>query len=132
MIQQSTIPALLFLFFLFTLPTACNKDNTGPIFLSTKVCFKTQHHERAVSPIDVYIQYGATGFPGYENLSVFDTMIVTDEFGDVCFPSVPLGKHYVVGIGYDDLLQEPVRGSLPFEITNLRVPWDTILYISEY
>jgi len=124
------IRSSLFLLLLFYC-SSCSKDD--PVYdFTTEVGFKTQHHERAVPFIDVYIKYNTDVFPGYEDLSVFDTMIVSDEYGDVVFSKVSFGKHWAVGFGYDEFVGEPVRGGLPFEILDISVPWDTLLYISEY
>jgi hypothetical protein len=126
-------PILFFLLAFILLSTAtCLRQTPDFIDLSTRATFKTQHHERALPYIKVYVQYGATAFPGYDDLSVFDTMIVSNEFGDAIFERMPLGKSWVIGIGQDEYLQEPVRGSSAFEIKDLSMPWDTTLYVSEY
>ncbi len=119
------------LLFLLLLPFGCQKDNSGPLVLGTQVCFKTQHHERGLRDITVYL-YNTIDFPGYEMSETYDTLLVSNSFAEVCFPAVSLGNHWAVGYGYDSLLHEPVRGSLPFEIVSLHQPWDTILYVSEY
>ena len=111
---------------------SCTKNDPALPRTTTPVTFKTQHHNRAVPFIDVYLQYHTDTFPGYDDISVFDTMIVSDEYGDVTFPYIPVGKHWVVGFGEDDLLMEAVRGGLPFEIEDISMPWDTSLYISEF
>jgi len=124
--------SILFLLILLMI-SSCAKDD--PVFYfptTTPVTFKTQHHERAVPFIKVYLRYDTDTFPGYDDLSVFDTMIVSNEYADVTFPNIPIGKHWVVGFGHDDFLDEPVRGGLPFEIEDISMPWDTSLYISEY
>jgi hypothetical protein len=118
--------------FLLLSGTGCLKQTPEFIDLSTRATFKTQHHERALPYIKVYVQYGATAFPGYDDLSIFDTMIVSNEFGDAVFQRMPPGKSWVIGIGNDELLGEPVRGSCAFEIKDLSMPWDTTLYVSEY
>ncbi len=124
---------IILLIFLLIAHMSCKKSAPeGPVFLGTRVCLNTQHHERSLPGVEVYIKYGAVEFPGYENLSVYDTMLVSDQFGEVCFPVVPLGEHWFIGYGHDDLLDEPVRGSLPIEIISLHHPRDTVLYVSEY
>ncbi|HHS95318.1 MAG TPA: hypothetical protein ENJ45_01920 [Phaeodactylibacter sp.] len=120
---------LLSIFFISM--TSCYKTPEVPVYLTAKICFKVQHHERPIPNINVHIKYGDYPFSGYDAMSQYDTMIVSDEFGDVCFPAVPLGKNQVIGIGVDELLEEPVRGSLPFEVKSL-MTWDTTLYVSEY
>ncbi|MFT4664198.1 MAG: hypothetical protein ACI8YQ_000899 [Polaribacter sp.] len=111
---------------------SCTKDDPTFPKTTTRVTFKTQHHERAVPFIDVYLKYDTDTFPGYDDISIFDTMIVSDEYGDVTFPRIPVGKHWVVGFGKDEFLMEPVRGGLPFEIKDISMPWDSSLYISEF
>jgi hypothetical protein len=129
--SRSYVPLFLLAFILLS-TLSCLKQTPDYIDLSTKATFKTQHHERALPYIKVYVQYGATAFPGYDDLSIFDTMIVSNEFGDAVFQRMPLGKSWVIGIGIDELLGEPVRGSSAFEIKDLSMPWDTTLYVSEY
>ncbi len=121
----------LFSFLLFLL-SSCGKNDPAVPRTTTPVTFKTQHHQRVLPFIDVYLKYhtGDT-FPGYDDISVFDTVITGNDFGDATFPEIPVGKHWVVGFGEDNLLNEPVRGNLPFEIEDISMPWDTTLYVSE-
>lgn len=123
-------PFLLVAFICLTVPS-CVKESPDFVYLNTKATFRTQHHERAVPNIKVYIKYGASEFPGYDDFSIFDTVVVSNEFAEAVFPEVPLGKNWVVAVGIDEVLQEPVIGNLPFEITNISMPWDTTLYVSE-
>ena len=122
----------LFLFSFFLLAVSCGKDEPRYFDATSRVTLKVQHHEDVLPQIEVYIQYNAEQFPGYDNYSVFDTMIVSDEFGDAVFPQVPIGRHWAIGYGFDENVGEPVRGQVAFEITKFGVPWDSTLYVSEY
>ena len=128
---QFSFAVLVVTFLLST--SACEKDN-GPttVSIGAELCLVTQHHERGLPDITVYLKYNATEFPGYDDLSVFDDSIVSNEFAEACFPKVPQGKHWCVAYGTDSLLNEPVRGSVPFEMLDYLEDRDTVLYVSEY
>lgn len=123
----------LILLSLLFVTSAC-EDNSGPkiISIGSELCLTTLHHERGLPDITVYIKYNATEFPGYDDLSTFDDSVISDEFADACFERVPPGQHWCVGIGHDDLLDEPVQGSVFYEISRTGLPQDTVIYVSEY
>lgn len=113
--------------------SGCEKDDEPTIVsLGAELCLVTLHHERGLPDIKVYIKYNATSFPGYEDLTVYDTSFVSNEFAEACYPRVPTGKHWCVGFGVDSLLNEPVRGSVSIEMHNFTQARDTIIYVSEY
>ena len=113
--------------------SSCEKDNgSTTVSIGAELCLVTQHHERGLPGITVYLKYNAIEFPGYDDLSVFDDSIVSNELAEACFPKTPPGKHWCVAYGTDSLLNEPVRGSVPIELFNYTQPRDTVLYVSEY
>lgn len=97
----------------------------------TSLSLTVQHHERPISGIEVYVKFFATEFPGYEIEDMADTTLVADGDGQVKLGDFPLGNHWFVGIGYDEVIRELVIGNLDlrFDLTNLK--YDTILYVSE-
>ncbi len=125
---------LLFIFSIITLAGSCKeKKEQGIILVGAEVCMVTLHHERGLPDITVYIKYNATEFPGYNDLSVFDQSITSDEFAEACFPNVPVGRHWFVGFGVDSLLNNvPVRGSVPMEIYDNFTPRDTVILVTEF
>ncbi len=113
--------------------SACEKNsNPGTISLGSELCLATLHHERGLTEITVYIKFNAAEFPGYDDLSVFDDSAVSDEFAEACFDKIPPGEHWCIGIGHDELLDEPVRGSVRYEILRNGLPQDTVILVSEY
>jgi len=119
------------LFSLLLLATSCDKNNPDFFDATSRVTIKVQHHEDVLPGIEVYVQFNAEEIPGYEDRSIFDTVVVSDEFGDATFQSVP-GRHWAVGYGFDENVGEDVRGRVPFEIEDFGIPWDTTIYVSEF
>ncbi len=97
----------------------------------TRLCFTTQHHEKIIPNITIYVKLNTEEFPGYEPLDQFDLELVSDENGRVCWNDFPLGHHWFLGTGYDEEIRELVLGNidLRFDLRNLQV--DTILYVGE-
>ncbi|MFK7809153.1 MAG: hypothetical protein AB8F74_15225 [Saprospiraceae bacterium] len=122
----------IFLLSFLLLAVSCGKDEPRFFDATSPVTLKVQHHEDALPGMEVYIQYNAKQFPGYDDRSVFDTMVIGNEFGDAIFPKVPIGQHWVIGYGFDEAVGESVRGGLSFEITKFGIAWDSTLYVSEY
>ena len=113
--------------------SACEKDGPPEFFnIGTEVTLVTMHHERGLPNIKVYIKYNVDSFPGYTDLSLFDTSFVSNDLAEVTFPTVPVGHHWFVGFGTDELLNEPVRGSVPMKIHNNFQPRDSVILVSEY
>ena len=103
----------------------------GEDALRTELCFTTQHHELIIPNINIYVKFNTTTFPGYDPDASFDRTLVSDANGRVCMKDFPLGEHWFVGIGYDEIIREQVIGQmrLRFDLTQLKV--DTILYVGE-
>ena len=108
---------------------SCNKGEGIPEFNQT--CIVTQHHERPVGNIAVYIRYDNPIFPGFHDLSVFDTMMVTDANGHLCITNMPEGKSWLVGFGIDEAIQDSVKGSVSIFIEHPKQNVDTIMYVTE-
>jgi hypothetical protein len=106
---------------------ACNKSNE----LRTSICFTTQHHDEVIPNISIFVKYSTQDFPGYDPPEQFDDVIISDAQGKVCLNDFPLGHHWFVAIGYDELIREQVIGNmdLTFDLRNLKV--DTIMYVGE-
>lgn len=113
--------------------SACKKDDPPEFFsIGAEVCLVTLHHERGLPDIRVFIKYNVDSFPGYSDMSIYDTSFVSNDLAEVCFPTVPRGHHWFVGFGLDSLLNEPVRGSVPMELYDNFQSRDSIIYVSEY
>ncbi len=115
------------LLLLLTFSLACNKGEA----LRTHLCFTTQHHEKVIPDITIYIRYNSDVFPGFDPPKNFDTFVVSDSKGRVCIQDFPLGNHWFVGFGYDPEIREQVYGAMDirFDLRNLKV--DTVLYVGE-
>ncbi len=116
-----------FLLIILAFSLACNRSNE----LRTHLCFTTQHHEKIIPDITIYIKYDNEVFPGFDPPKNFDTSIDSDSKGRVCIQDFPLGNHWFVGLGYDPEIGQQVYGAmnLRFDLRNLKV--DTILYVGE-
>jgi hypothetical protein len=126
--QGSTLVFILIWFSLSMTLTDCTRADPN---LRTEACFTTQHHEKVIPNIDVYVKFQTTAFPGYDHFEQFNIMKTSDANGRVCFRDLPLGDHWFVAIGYDEGIREQVIGSidLRFDLKNLKV--DQILYVGE-
>ena len=124
---------LTVLIVLLSASVACRKDDisSGPS-IRTELCLTTQHHEQILPNITIYLKYFADTFPGYTDLTVYDTVFTTDQWGYRCYQGLPFGKHWLTGVGVDSFLNEPVRGSVQVEMGFSAAIKDTILYVSEY
>ncbi len=124
--------AALSIVLLFGSWIGCQKEGTITPNIRTELCITTQHHEQILPHIEVYLRYFADSFPGYDDLSRYDTFFTTDQWGYRCYKGLPFGKHWLTGIGFDSLLQEPVRGSVQVEMSFEGANKDTVLYVTEY
>lgn len=116
---------LPFLFF------SCNKQD-GPRILNS-TCVTTKHHDLIIGNLDVYIKYDATdfNFPGWEDLAEYDTVFTTDSQGMGCIENLPVGKHWLVGLGFDPLINQAIKGRAFVDITFEEPELDLILYVGE-
>ncbi|NND07373.1 MAG: hypothetical protein HKN87_13430 [Saprospiraceae bacterium] len=112
---------------LLSLGISCNKGGDR----TTHLCFTTQHHDLIIPNISIYVKYAATDFPGYEPIEQFDNTLVSDENGRVCMSNFPLGNHWFVAIGYDELIREQVIGAMMIRFDLSHLSADTILYVGE-
>ncbi len=119
------------IFLLFLTLFACQQQENSIIY--NRTCITTQHHELIIGNIDVYIKYNATdfNFPGWEDLAEYDTAFAINSTGSGCIDNLPIGKHWVAGLGFDDKIQRSVKGRMFIHITFEHPEIDTVLYIGE-
>jgi hypothetical protein len=115
---------------------ACNPIEEGDtIPISTEICIEARHHDVPHPELNIFLKYNVDTFPGYYNdASWYDTMLVTDAAGRACVGPVPPGKHWIIGLGFDEHAQQllPVFGRLPVVVDLEKKPKiDTILYLYE-
>jgi len=110
---------------------ACRKEATTITY--NRTCISTQHHEQIIGNIDVYVKYDADdfNFPGWIDLAEYDTLFKTNAAGKGCIDNLPIGKHWVVGLGTDERINQQVKGRMFVNITFERPQIDTILYVGE-
>jgi len=110
---------------------ACKKEKAAVILNQT--CVTTQHHELIIGNIDIYIKYDASdfNFPGYEDLAEYDTIFSTNRVGMACINNLPTGRHWMVGLGYDETLKLPVKGRTFLNISFEQPEQEIILYVGE-
>lgn len=110
---------------------ACQKNDAPRILNQT--CVTTQHHELIIGDIDVYVKYDATdfNFPGWEDLTEYDTVFTTNAVGHGCINNLPIGKHWLVGLGFDNQINQAIKGRAFVEISFENPEVDMILYVGE-
>ena len=120
------------LYFLLLLSVfACNKETTPVIY--NRTCVTTQHHEQIIGNIEVYVKYDADdfNFPGWVDLAEYDTVFTTNAAGKGCIDNLPIGTHWVVGLGTDASINQQVKGRIFVTITFEQPKIDAILYVGE-
>ncbi|NND32294.1 MAG: hypothetical protein HKN76_06845 [Saprospiraceae bacterium] len=112
---------------LLALGSSCSQRSD----LRTNLCLITQHHDKVIPDITIYVKFNTDDFPGYDPPEQFDRVIVSDAQGKVCLSDFPLGHHWFVGIGYDEEIREQVIGNIDlyFDLRNLSA--EAILYVGE-
>ena len=120
-----------FFFLMVCFIFACQK-NDGPRILN-RTCVTTQHHDLIIGNIEVYVKYDATdfNFPGWEDLAEYDTVFSTNSAGMGCIENLRTGKHWLVGLGFDEAINLPIKGRTFVEITFEEPELDLILYVGE-
>jgi len=110
---------------------ACQKNDAPRILNQT--CVTTQHHELVIGDIDVYVKYDATdfNFPGWEDLAEYDTVFTTNATGRGCINNLPIGKHWLVGLGFDAQINQAIKGRVFVNISFENPEIDMILYVGE-
>ncbi|MBU6341307.1 MAG: hypothetical protein KGS48_07435 [Bacteroidetes bacterium] len=102
--------------------------------IPTQICLFTTHHGQPIPDAIIYLKYNADTFPGYKNPpAYFDDSFRTGKNARGCIQSVPEGRHWMIGFGYDSLhYPNEVFGSLPITISLDGKPkLDTMFYLSE-
>jgi hypothetical protein len=110
--------------------TLSNADLKGNITLYVHVV----HHTYTLSGINVYLQKGATNYPG-DNPSSYEYSTVSDANGTAEFDNLPYGAIWVYGTGVDTKLNRSVVGNTGLELSKSYVgsgtTADMTLYVSE-
>ena len=117
---------------LFCFLIACQKSEDVARTLN-RTCVTTQHHELIIGDIDVYVKYDATdfNFPSFEDLAEYDTVFTTDAVGRGCITNLPIGKHWLVGLGFDPQINLAIKGRAFVDISFENPEVDMILYVGE-
>ena len=99
---------------------------------SGTICIELEHHDIPHIGATVYRNFG-DDFPGYhlDMLSFFDTVAETGLRNSVCFDRLGVGGHWFAAEGYDEFIQDSVRGSLFIELGTSQARVDTVLKVSE-
>lgn len=121
----------IFLLLIGSLFLACQKNESPRIFNQT--CVTTQHHELIIGDIEVYVKYDATdfNFPGWEDLAEYDTVFTTNAEGRGCITNLPIGKHWLVGLGFDSTINFAIKGRAFVDVSFENPEVDMILYVGE-
>lgn len=112
----------------------CRPSGPEEIPLPTKICVKTSHHGQPIPHAKIRVKYNVDTFPGYDRPDgYFDAVFETGADARGCVEPVPVGRHWIVAIGYDSLhFPYNVYGSMVANIAlNTHPVLDTILYVTE-
>jgi hypothetical protein len=117
-------PAFLLLFTTtIAFAFSCNKDETckaGKGGNLTLVVYP-QHHGESIFSQDnyrdtVYIKYNTNDAPGTG--SSYDLTVVGEENENhVHIPDMGCGSYYIYAVGYDTMINQRVKGGIPFNTT---------------
>ena len=99
---------------------------------SGTVCVELEHHGAPLFGATVYRNFG-NDFPGYhkEMDMHYDTIAETGLRNSVCFDKLGVGGHWFAAEGFDEFIQDSVRGSLYIELGTSIARVDTVVRVSE-
>jgi len=109
-LSSCTVGIILLSFF----ATSCDPVVTP---FSGTVCLELEHHGIPHFGATVYRNFGDR-FPGYRQdmEANFESVAETGLRNSVCFESLGVGGHWFAAEGYDENIQDSVRGSLFIEL----------------
>jgi len=86
-----------------------------------------------IGDIDVFVIYHATdfNFPGWEDLAEYDTVFTTNAVGKACIENLPIGKHWLVGLGFDPAINLAIKGRAFVDVSFEAPEVEMILYVGE-
>jgi hypothetical protein len=108
----------------------CKPSEPQIIAPQAKYCFTVEHHGLALPDVQVYLKYNTAVFPG-SNVSLYDTMVVSDGQGEGCFVRLPVDTHMIYATGFDTAFGMPVSGSQQIIITSLNEEGEGVLLVTE-
>ncbi len=119
---------ILFVLFGLTHMSCVPKVDT----FSGTICLELEHHGIPHFGATVYRNYG-DDFPGYhQDMNLFyDTTAETGLRSSVCFDKLGVGGHWFAAEGFDESIQDSVRGSLFIELGTSTPSVDTVIKVSE-
>lgn len=124
-------PKIILLSFLLLGIFACNRKDAPRIL--NRTCITTQHHDLIIGNIDIYLKYDASdfNFPGYEDLAEYDTLFSTNIEGFGCIENLPIGKHWMIGLGFDDKINQAIKGRKFIDISFENPEINEVLFVGE-
>ena len=127
MIIRRVLPLLLCLTALAL--TACSDDREA---FSATICLNLRHHGVIPASATVWRHYGEN-FPGYTpDMSMrFDQQREMGPSGRVCFEQLNVGTYWFAAEGWDEFLNDSIRGSKRLQVTTLQRVYQDELSVSE-
>ncbi len=126
------------LFGIFTLAvlcfSACKKRNIQPEdnLSNAEICITVMHHADTVQNSEIYLQFGAMDFPGYD-ISLYDTLLTEPpNDGTYCISNIAFGKYWLMASAWDSDWGDDVRGGILLDVTPFNAAIDTVLVVNEY
>ena len=125
--MPTKITNILFIIILAGSIWSCNKEGSA----QTEIRFQVRHHERFLPDVDIQVYLNQTEVPGLDELDQHDAIFTTDENGRAKLSAIPLGNHWFVALGYDEVIREQVIGHMPLRFDLSQLVQDTIMYVGE-
>jgi hypothetical protein len=92
--------------------SSCHKEGLGG---NGSIAGKVAHHGKAIPNCVVYLKFNTQDFPG-ESPSNYDANVTADANGEYTFPKLYKGDYYLYGIGFDNSINQVVRGGVPVKV----------------
>lgn len=108
------LPVVLILTFPSCKKDTCSKENPGTGGKCT-VSGTVKHHSEPIPYSRVFIEYGATEFPGTDTTK-YDSKVTSDADANYSISDLMPGNYYLYGVGFDNDISLPVTGGIGITI----------------
>lgn len=82
---------------------------------NVKVSGYVRHHNAGIPRASVFIEFGATEFPGSDT-ALYDARTSANTAAYYEFTGLKAGDYYLYSVGFDSAISLPVKGGIPLEI----------------
>ena len=93
----------------------CPKSSSPGTGGAASVSGYVKHHALSIPNARVFIEFGATEFPGSDT-TAYDLRTTADSAAYYEFTALKSGDYYLYSVGFDNSISLPVVGGVPLEI----------------